>query len=341
VQLSYTSTEIISFTQYSDLFPKDVNEAKVLLRKLQKQWHPDHCNDSKAKDVFIKIMELYELGPANIKYSGPTYTRGDGVECTFKSVASCQLSFATVYYTDKNAVLIQFNDDSKFLIDHFKENVQFIQSNIPSDKKDKYQHTVPRIYPIKDDDKLIIQMPDADYVPLLFVQKYIAKTKDYRLAFWIISRAFDISMVFNAYGNKVANGYIIPLCFINMKKHTMLDLSCYLLAAKDKLHALDDSQISFYSPVSLMNKVPDHASDVALIKAFGLRLIGDSTGTGLALTENPPDAMLKFLCSISPDNKLGQYKRWQSEISKQSFGQIKFHDLVIPFNQLLNQYKGA
>ena len=81
---AHTSTKIISFTQYSDLFPKDINEAKVLLRKLQKQWHPDHCNDSKAKDVFIKIMELHELGPDNIKYSGPTYTRGDGVECTFK-----------------------------------------------------------------------------------------------------------------------------------------------------------------------------------------------------------------------------------------------------------------
>lgn len=339
--MTHTSITILSFTQYSDLFPKDPNEAKNLLRRLQKQWHPDHCKDPKANDVFVKIMELYNAGPNQVKYDGPTYIREDGSSCTFKSCASCQLSFATVYYTDKNAVLIHFSDDSKFLIDHFKQNVQLIQSNIPSDKKDKYQHIVPRIYPVKDDDKLIIQMPETDYVPLLFIQKYLEKTHDYRLAFWIISRAFDISMVFSAYGGMVANGYLIPLCFVNMKRHFMFDLSSYLFAAKDKLHALDSSQISFYSPVSLMNKVPDHASDVALIKAFGLRLIGDSTGTGIGLTQTPPDAMVNFLTSTSSDDKLGQYKKWQSEISKKSFGQIKFHDVVVPFSQLLTQYKGA
>jgi hypothetical protein len=329
---------ILAYKRYLDIFPVNPVEAKTLLRKLQKEWHPDKNHDPQAHNVFIHIMQLYELGPSNIKYIGPSYIRHDGAERKFKAVTSINLSFCTVYYSDKSAVLLEFTEASKFLINHFRENIKTVRSNTPGHLKDKYDFLYPQIHEVKNDNILIIQLPF--FVPLPFVQKYIDQHEDYRLAFWIVSRAFDINMLFDACG-LVSNGCIAPLCFVDMKGHRLLDLSAYLFAAKDKLHALDTSQIQFYSPVSLMNKVPDKASAVALIKAFGLKLIGDKTGTGVNFKKDKvPDAMISFLASASFTNILDSYKTWQSQISKKSFGQIKFHDLVLSFSQLFEYFNG-
>lgn len=59
---------ILAYKRYTDIFPVNPVEAKTLLRKLQKEWHPDKNHDSEAHNVFIHIMQLYELGPSNIKY---------------------------------------------------------------------------------------------------------------------------------------------------------------------------------------------------------------------------------------------------------------------------------
>ena len=336
----HTSKQLLSFTKYSDLFPEDPSKAKLLLRRLQKEWHPDHNSNTTAHDVFIHIMKLYQMSNP-VSYSGPEYTRMDGATARFKSVCSVVVSFCTVWYSDKNAVLLEFTDDSKFLIEYFKKNIKTVSEYIKSSKKDKYNFIIPDIYEVKNDNILIIKMPDKNFVPLQFVKSYIKQHDDYKLAFWIISRAFDISMLFDA-SNLVANGFIIPLCFVDLKEHRMIDLSAYFFASNDKLHALDSSQVIFYPQQSLTNKVVDKKADIALVKAFGLKLIGDNAGIGYCYKNpNYPDQIISFLSNVSFKNKLASYTDWQTEVSKKSFGKRQFHDLILTFSQLFNYHNGA
>ena len=342
MQCSYSSSEIIVLKKYSDLFPDDNIEAKKILRQLQKKWHPDKNSDPLSKDVFVHIMKLYELGPSNIVYIRPEYTKTDNTECTFKAVVSYPLSFGTIYYSDKNAVMIEFNDDSVFLINHFKSNISKLSKSIPKNKSTKYSWIIPEIYPIKDANKLIIKMPDSFFVPLIFVEKYINTHFDYRLAFWIISRAFDNYMIFDSFANLKPNGCLIPLCFIDMKGHRMIDLSAFLFAAEDKLHALDPSQIDFYDLNAIKNKKPSNISNLRLIKSFGLKLLGDNTGTGAMFkNDKAPASMINFLSSSFESQVFDAYKKWQQEIVKSSFGKTSFYNLVLSFSQLFEYYNGT
>ena len=86
----------MSLKMYSELFSDDEIESKKILRQLQKKWHPDKNSDPLSKDVFVHIMKLYELGPSNIVYIRPQYTKIDNTECTFKAVTSYSLSFGTI-----------------------------------------------------------------------------------------------------------------------------------------------------------------------------------------------------------------------------------------------------
>lgn len=332
-----TGVEILKLKNYLDLFPEEEDLAKKVLRELRREWHPDTNKDVSAKEVFIHISKLYNREVVAGGISNPTYINAAGEDCTFKAVLKETLSFGHIYYSLGNAVLIEFSPSAIFLIDKFKENTGTVRSQVKSMGNDKYEFAIPKLYEIQDKDKLIVLLPKG-FVPLSLFRKHCIEKEEYRAIFWVISRAFDLAMLFKTAG-LFFNGTIIPLCFVDLENHRLIDYSAYLFATKDKLHALDPSQMSFYSLKALKAKTGDEGSNLNLIRKFGLSLVSPmalvSDLKNCTKFSNCPLAMRNFLLSGSSSSLLDEYKRWQTVISKESFGDVSFYKLLLSINSLL------
>ena len=61
-----TSSQILAFTLYNQLFSDDENVAKKQRRSLLNKWHPDSNKEQDAEKVFIHINYLYQFNRIGI-----------------------------------------------------------------------------------------------------------------------------------------------------------------------------------------------------------------------------------------------------------------------------------
>ena len=332
----YTAKQILAFTRYADLFTDD---HKKELKTLQHHWHPDRNKDPQANEVFVHIMSLYNMTNVPLKTSEVDYVNLKGEHCTFKYFCSEVLPFGKAYYIN-GAVCYVFNEDSKFLITHFQNNLYTMYKHIHTDFKDKYSFALPVIHLIQSPDNVLILKIPKDFVPLSLVYKYYGQNLNPRLAAWITSRLFDYSMLLHV-GGFVGNGFSMPTVLVDLKGHRLFDMTSYFFATKidGKLHALNADTIDFYPHDCLTSKRAQPKCDVALIKRLAIQLFGDSTGTGvkLNLDLNIPGPIVRFLMAISTNQKYEAYKEWQHTVLVDSFGKRSFFKTEVETALLLNQ----
>lgn len=334
----YTATQILGFKRYSDLFTDD---HKKELKLLQHEWHPDRNKDPKANDVFAHIMQLYNMTNTPIKVSDVAYVNLKGQECTFKYFTSETLAFGKAYYTN-GAVCYVFNQDSEFLIEHFKKNLKTIGDNIKKDDKLKagYEYSLPEIYEVASPANILILKIPKDHVPLSLVFKYCKNAINTRTSTWIISRMFDFSMMLHVSG-LVGNGFSMSTVFVDLAKHRAFDLTSYFYAVENgsKLHALNADSIDFYPLDCLTSKKAMPKCDIALIKKLGIQILGDLSGTGNKLKFDTaiPQSISEFLTAPVSNDKLKLYDEWQHEVAVKAFGARGFFKYEIDTALLLNQ----
>ena len=327
----YTAQQILSFSSFNQLFSKDGSEKE--LRTLRHQWHPDRCKDKLATDVFTHISALYEMGfvPPEVEYINK-----DGKSAVYLFEAKYKTSFGMAYVRNGSVAYV-FEDDYLFLIDLFKQNFKEYSDNLQKSKHLKnYEYSLFRVYPINSPQNILILQLPKDFVPVIYLMNHFNGAIEPRITAWILSRCFDIGMLYHSM-DKVANGFDLELLYVDLEGHRVLDLNpmFYSVGHNAKLKALSSNTVSMYPADCLYNKTAESKCDVALIKALGVRLLGDATYTGALLGSSIPSALKQWLTSPTLKGKLESYSEWQQKVLINAFGARKFYKYVVPVAQLL------
>lgn len=328
-----TSSQILAFTLYNQLFSDDENVAKKQRRSLLNKWHPDSNKDQDAEKVFIHINYLYGLNNTQV-VENVLEINGKEYHYYFSIVND----IFTLYYLTSFKLLIKFNFKQEELKLNFVKNRNKLDLFLNSkDFKSRYQDILNlKILSSSNGEYLYVDLP-PNYLPLSLILQYIKEFKDWKMSAWIISRYYDSALLYQHSDLKYI-GCDFNLVFVDTKKHLIIDLSALFFSVKDTMLLLTNNQHKFFTHSAISSKKCDDESINSLIKFSSILLAGDITQTGnfnlIEDIEVNKELIQQLLLINSSRSLLDNYKEWQEQTITKVFSQRSFYKKELTFNDL-------
>lgn len=328
-----TSSQILTFTLYNQLFSDDENVAKKQRRSLLNKWHPDSNKEQDAEKVFIHINYLYGLNNTQV-VENVLEINGKEYHYYFSIVND----IFTLYYLTSFKLLIKFNFKQEELKLNFVKNRNKLDLFLNSkDFKSRYQDILNlKILSSSNGEYLYIDLP-PNYLPLSLILQYIKEFKDWKMSAWIISRYYDSALLYQHSDLKYI-GCDFNLVFVDTKKHLIIDLSALFFSVKDTMLLLTNNQHKFFTHSAISSKKCDDESINSLIKFSSILLAGDTTQTGnfnlIEDIEVNKELIQQLLLINSSRSLLDNYKEWQEQTITKVFSQRSFYKKELTFNDL-------
>lgn len=328
-----TSSQILAFTLYNQLFSDDENVAKKQRRSLLNKWHPDSNKEQDAEKVFIHINYLYGLNNTQV-LENVLEINGKEYHYYFSIVND----IFTLYYLTSFKLLIKFNFKQEELKLNFVKNRNKLDLFLNSkDFKSRYQDILNlKILSSSNGEYLYVDLP-PNYLPLSLILQYIKEFKDWKMSAWIISRYYDSALLYQHSDLKYI-GCDFNLVFVDTKKHLIIDLSALFFSVKDTMLLLTNNQHKFFTHSAISSKKCDDESINSLIKFSSILLAGDITQTGnfnlIEDIEVNKELIQQLLLINSSRSLLDNYKEWQEQTITKVFSQRSFYKKELTFNDL-------
>lgn len=328
-----TSSQILAFTLYNQLFSDDENVAKKQRRFLLNKWHPDSNKEQDAEKVFIHINYLYGLNNTQV-VENVLEINGKEYHYYFLIVND----IFTLYYLTSFKLLIKFNFKQEELKLNFVKNRNKLDLFLNSkDFKSRYQDILNlKILSSSNGEYLYVDLP-PNYLPLSLILQYIKEFKDWKMSAWIISRYYDSALLYQHSDLKYI-GCDFNLVFVDTKKHLIIDLSALFFSVKDTMLLLTNNQHKFFTHSAISSKKCDDESINSLIKFSSILLAGDTTQTGnfnlIEDIEVNKELIQQLLLINSSRSLLDNYKEWQEQTITKVFSQRSFYKKELTFNDL-------
>lgn len=328
-----TSSQILAFTLYNQLFSDDENVAKKQRRSLLNKWHPDSNKEQDAEKVFIHINYLYGLNNTQV-IENVLEINGKEYHYYFSIVND----IFTLYYLTSFKLLIKFNFKQEELKLNFVKNRNKLDLFLNSkDFKSRYQDILNlKILSSSNGEYLYVDLP-PNYLPLSLILQYIKEFKDWKMSAWIISRYYDSALLYQHSDLKYI-GCDFNLVFVDTKKHLIIDLSALFFSVKDTMLLLTNNQHKFFTHSAISSKKCDDESINSLIKFSSILLAGDITQTGnfnlIEDIEVNKELIQQLLLINSSRSLLDNYKEWQEQTITKVFSQRSFYKKELTFNDL-------
>lgn len=328
-----TSSQILAFTLYNQLFSDDENVAKKQRRSLLNKWHPDSNKEQDAEKVFIHINYLYGLNNTQV-VENVLEINGKKYHYYFSIVND----IFTLYYLTSFKLLIKFNFKQEELKLNFVKNRNKLDLFLNSkDFKSRYQDILNlKILSSSNGEYLYVDLP-PNYLPLSLILQYIKEFKDWKMSAWIISRYYDSALLYQHSDLKYI-GCDFNLVFVDTKKHLIIDLSALFFSVKDTMLLLTNNQHKFFTHSAISSKKCDDESINSLIKFSSILLAGDITQTGnfnlIEDIEVNKELIQQLLLINSSRSLLNNYKEWQEQTITKVFSQRSFYKKELTFNDL-------
>ena len=306
--------------------------AKAEARALFKKWHPDHCADAQAGEVFHWVRMLAEA--AAKKFKEGTWETPGLVMVANKAGAQFQMRYDRKIsveigemYVGRTSVAFDIPDANVDLAEAGLAAVAAL-SYASSEMKAEFERYFPtQLSDQRTNSGAFLVFSKAPGVLLL--QDVLAHFKGRipaRHVAWIIGRLLNIACYLEMQG-KVSHNAIGPdTVFISPEKHTVHLLGGWWFAAGlgKPLVAASSRMVTSAPPTVLQHKQGDSRTDIEMIKVLGKELLGDLTGVSLAKNSDVPPALLNWLQFSSGKNAVEIYRDWQDRVLIEAFGVRKF-----------------
>ena len=310
------------------------------LSLLRRQWHPDRNTSSDAKDVFQHVEILFheaemrkELGT----WRGAACIRVETNKgfLKFNYVAIHEFELGKMYIGRKKVLFIieRASPEHERLFDRgcwVLGNLRFAN--------DKMREDFARYFPKPDliskhsqHEPMCLMFDKTDEVACLadLLEKFGGKLEPRHVA-WVISRLLNIAM-FLQYNQISHQAITLQTCFVSGPMHQMLLYGGWWYNAKigEPVKNVLGELKPFFPAALLTEKRANLNTDRSLIGALGFQLLGDTTGTGMALRKDStiPEPMIRTLSSLGYfDDGLEAMKAWKDCLFE-CFGQRRFIEL--------------
>lgn len=329
--LEKSATEILS-SSYNDIFVIGNKEAsKKIYKRLLKKWHPD-MNKEDTSYVFIYITELFEKGETGLSVSTIEI---DGYK--FDYFYKRSNSLYDIYYMSSDKVMITFKQASQKLVKNYAynyhEKIVKVLKGHPLESRYKALLNA-NIY--SRGDLIQITLNDSNYIPLNLLLEHISDFKEYRISAYIVSRMFDLIMMYKHFGMSYV-GFDPDMMFVNTVDHTIVDLSglFYSHEHDSSMIALPPFLVPSVSGEDITVKKCSEKSSMNMLKCLATVLAGDTEITGsVALSNiNANKEFIRIVSSFS-DVKTS-YEKWLDSDVKSLFKARAFYKKEVLLKDLM------
>ena len=335
-----SADEILSInpSHPEQLFNKDTIDFQLKL--LQSKWHPDRNLHPRSGEVFKHIMLLYNNANnyiINNTWSGPSVldiitTDRKHYRLSYKKMHQFELGYVYISSTKICYVInpkfeILFNNAVKIL----ESKIQYPSTELECEFK-QFMPNIQHIFLNTNIGHILVLEKTSDIVMLQDLLDYMPDNNlDPKHVAWIMSSLLNISC-FLEYTNLVHLGLSTNTVFVNPKQHT-----CYIFGGwwyttinDNKILAIPKTSSKVLPKTELTNKLAKLKYNRMLIKAIGLRCLGDNTLTGTSLLKDPniPSHMLKWMRDFPVKTASQEYSNWYSVLTK-CYGKRTFIELNV------------
>lgn len=329
------------------LFTGQLDAAEREYRRLAARWHPDRCTDPRANAVLAHVHTLH--AEARNRLAGGTwetpglkrFTAKDGRRYEVRYVKKHALEIGELYLgrgTMTYAVPLANAD----LVAQARRKL----ASLPY-ANDLMRHQIapalPATHPAArfatHDAEVTVWRKPEDMLLLRDVLAHAGGRLDARHVAWIISSALNLACYLQYAG--LAHNAISPDTYcISPARHAGMLAGgwWYACTLGQDLHALPARAVDYGPHDLLLKKKADTRTDLELIRAMGRELLGDITGMRLAREKAAPAAMLDWLRLPASNDAADEYRLWQQQILKESFGARRFVEMAVSHRDI---YQGV
>lgn len=293
-------------------------DAKALHRTLLKKWHPDHCSDPRANEVFAHINSQFQLAQAGeypntlklLTSKGPVY---------IGYIGQRPFELGDVFITERSViwrVRSEFKDLAKQFLDVSKK------FKYPNDEvKGKIAPHLPanvKVLVNGDVTYVIVDRP-LDYIRLADI---VAKQGplDPRHVAWCLSRAYNLAgfLHFNGITHLDVSAETM---FVDPASHHGALLGGWFYSGQPK-------PLAAPARSSHLAKQPEGMAHGQQIKNLGRKLLGVNSVPELRALKDLPDPLKTWLMTGASGNVVRDGEDWKNALVA-AFGKRRFTELKL------------
>jgi hypothetical protein len=325
------------------LFTGKHEEAEHEYRRLAARWHPDRCRDPRANAVLAHVHAIYAEARSRLAagtWEEPGLKRfaaKDGRRFEVRYLKRHELEIGELYLGRSNLTCALPLAHADLAAQACRKLAVMRYGN--EAMRRQIAPALPATHPLArfttvDAEVIVWSKPD-DMLLLRDVLIHAGGKIDARHVAWIISGALNLACYLQ-YAGLTHNGISPDTWCISPARHAGMLAGgwWYACAVGHQLTALPARAVE-YGPYDLTrNRKADARTDLELIRAMGRELLGDISGASLARERAAPQAMIDWLRLPASNDAAAEYRIWQQQILKDSFGARRFVEMNLTHSDI-------
>lgn len=330
--------KILNICLYGDLFPPDLDNAKIRYRELCKKWHPDSKDGD--KEVFEHIQVLYLEAEKDLKcgkYQATNFIllKTKTADLHIKYLCKQNFELGTCYICKEKIIYVLSPDKEPF----FKNAISAVQGICYHDQsvKKAMHHSMPEIHRYDETETgehVLILNKDKDTFPLRNLLQCMNGALPPEHAAWVISRLHNIECFLFCQGI-VHNGITIDNIFVNPCMHGISLFGGWWYSGKNNSKMIGtNASVYDVMPLPVKNsKKYDYATDLEAIKQVGRGVCGSENPRIVRKNDDIPLAIRNFLIAGSSSDAIEEYKKWEKTLDA-AYGERVFRTINVTEKQI-------
>jgi hypothetical protein len=322
-----TATEILA-KRPSQLFPGDEAAVKRAFRVLAGAWHPDHCKDPQAPNVFQHLLRSRdaalrgEEGLERLVLTRKAPASGEGTQfaLSYMHAGKCD---AGQHYVSYSAISYLVSPD---LDDLCKPAVElkwsFADSKMQTEMtkylpaRVKYEHTTQGTF--------LAYRRNSDQILLSDLLAWHTRTgqpMDYRHVMWIISSLLNTCCYLEI--QQVAHCGLVPeYLLVSPDMHTvaLTGPPLYATPFNTRPKAVPQAVLAAFPRMRSPDfKVDGSRVDLTMVRQLAMRALNRNNVATLKADKTLHAGLRDWLCSAAPRSALADYAAWEKLRGKRDF----------------------
>lgn len=312
-----------------ELLPGNEEAITKAFRKLVKAWHPDRCDDPRAKEVFghigkLRAAALRLIGAVKTPARAREFRAADGKLFRFRYNTSHRIDVGEVISGD-TSIAYAFERDFMDIADDEQARVGAIRYADPRMRTEMERFLPGLKKAVKQQDAtVLVYSKTPDQFLLVDLIRHCGGRIDPVHVAWIVSGLENIAAYLCWAG--ISHGAIDATnVLVSPQYHSVTLVGGWGFATPmgERPKALPGRSLSALPRMTVAGTVSDPAIDLELVRMTGRECLGDASGGKLVLDKTVPSAMTNWLIMPPEKDAFSDFRSWEEALVR-AFGKRRF-----------------
>lgn len=318
--------EILALTP-TRLFPGGLESVKSKFRQLAAAWHPDHCADPKAAEVFQHILRCRNAvmapaeGKLRLQFTRSSPAAGEARQFTLEALHGGTFEAGKIFVSASNVSFLVEKDPLNLVPQAMKRRWQFFDG--------KMQHEISKYLPQYNksvettEGFLTVYRREPDQILLSDLLRWHGGKLEPAHVMWVISSLLNLCSYFEV--AKVAHCAILPhYVLLNLEQHraSLTGPPLYATPWGHRPVAVPTEVLRAYPALSVKKTVlSDSRLDMTMVRKLAMNALGHTNPGLLANDRTLHQGLRDWLKTPAPASAVEDYVNWEKLRGKRRFTQ--------------------